>query len=184
MKHFYENTHVYYANLRGKTNQQLFETEIQKMKMLDITVKCRNTAGVQILSYCVLDNEFHLVLMAGNPTQMEEFLEQLKVKFEESCTESRPAGRTVFRKTQKREIEKESAVIRYCVRVHMFPVISGIVTAPEDYWWCSYRDYLGRKWLPLTNIFPVMAQIDADYKKAVQRMKQMHRRTAENNSGL
>lgn len=180
MQHIFGGMHICYANLRGKTSQQLFESEIQKMKMLDAAVLCRNGTEVQVLAYCVLDNEFHLVLRAEKETQMDTFLDQLKGKYGEiSGTGDRPGEKSVFRKTQIQEIEKEKAVVRCCVRVHMLPVGQGIVAAPEDYWWCSYRDYLGRNWLPLTNTDPLMEQIDAEPKKAVRQIRNLHRRAAD-----
>ena len=55
MEHTNEGTQICYAILRGKANQQLFEEEIQKMKVLDVAASIRKEMEpeIQVLAYCV-----------------------------------------------------------------------------------------------------------------------------------
>lgn len=56
------DTQLCYAVLRGKSKEQLFEEEIQKMKLLNVAAYVRKGMDINVLAYCVLDNELHLIL--------------------------------------------------------------------------------------------------------------------------
>lgn len=176
MQQNFEEMQSCYVQLRGKCNQQLFETEIQKMKILNIAVTCRDDTGIQVLAYCVLDNEMHLVLRAPNAGQVECFLNNLIMEYETTVIKTLTC-QTVFRKPVRHRLTKEKQTERYCVRVHLFPVGLGLVDKPEDYWWCSYRDYLGRRWLPLTSVGHLLSRMDDEPRKAMRRIRSLHQRT-------
>lgn len=173
MQQNFEEMQVCYVELHGKCNQQLFETEIQKMQMLKIAVMCRDDTNIQVLAYCVLDNEMHLVLRTRNVTQSEHFAEKVIAEYEADVMKTATC-QTVFRKSVIHRLSGEKQIKRYCVRVHLLPVGLGIVTRAEDYWWCSYRDYLGRRWLPLTNIHYLLSQMDEEPRRAMRQIRRLH----------
>ncbi len=178
MQKNFEEMQVCYVELRGKCNQQLFETEIQKMKMLNITVMCRDDAGVHVLAYCVLDNEIHLLIRTQNDVQTRHFIEKAIAEYETDVLKT-VTGQTVFRKPVIHRLSGENQIKRYCVRVHLFPVGLGIVDRPEDYWWCSYRDYLGRRWLPLASVGYLLSKMDGDPRKAMRQIRRLHQQIHE-----
>lgn len=173
MQYVFGKAYACYVQLRGKANQRLFETEIQKMKLLNIAAGCRSESGAEILAYCVLDNEMHLVLQAEEAGQTEQFFNRVMTEYEANLMKS-AACQTVFRKPAVQTLLKEKQIEQYCVKVHMLPAGIGLVSRPEDYWWCSYRDYLGRRWLPLTNVNPLLSLLDENPKKAIRQIRRLH----------
>lgn len=87
MERMNEGTQICYAVLRGRANQQLFEEEIQKMKVLDVAAGIRKDMEpeIQVLAYCVLDNELHLVLQTDGNQAAEKYLDKVIKRYEETC---------------------------------------------------------------------------------------------------
>lgn len=201
-----------YAILRGKANQHLFEEETQKMKILDVTARVRANMEIQILAYCVLDNEMHLLLHLGSGQSAEDFLDNIAGCYEESCIldgqtlrvdylsgqNSFPdvnssvsergffyhAGNRIrhFRKNVVKEVNGAKSAMRYWLKLHLLPVRRGIVADPEDYWWCSYLDYMGRKWLPVTDPSEILSAFSANPKRAAKLIRRQHLQALEKNT--
>lgn len=171
------DTHIYCAVLRGKTDANIFEEEVQKKWMLDIvaTVSCQS--DLPVLAYCILDNEIHLIMKSSSYDQMKAGVTHIRKLYEKLCFEGTLSGRrsSMWGTTSIREIPVEWKVIRKCVSLHMMPVKRELVARPEDYWWCSYNDYLGRKWLPVTETTILLSWMDDNRRKAVKTFRLKHR---------
>lgn len=207
MEHTNEGTQICYAILRGKANQQLFEEEIQKMKVLDVAASIRKDMEpeIQVLAYCVLDNELHLVLHAAGEQAAEKYLDKVTKRYEETCISENDAmlridylpntnhfpqvnssvheqgimyginrKATHFRKSTMHVLKDMKSALRYCMKLHMMPVKEQIVSVPEDYWWCSYPDYLGRSWLPLVSTEELLGELDVSEKQAQRIIRKKH----------
>lgn len=207
MERMNEGTQICYAILRGKANQQLFEEEIQKMKILDVAADIRKNMEpeIRVLAYCVLDNELHLVLQSVGEQNAEKYLEKVTKRYEEICIPENDAMLRIdylpgirrfpqvnssvheqgivygidrkvthFRKSTVHILKDTKAALRYCMKLHMLPVKEKIVSTPEDYWWCSYLDYLGRCWLPLASTDELLGELDTNERKAQKIIRQKH----------
>lgn len=170
-----EDTHVYCAVLRGKSETGIFENEAQKKRMLDVVVMVSARMELCVLAYCVLDNELHLLMKGSSYEQMKEGMAQIKELYERMFLNvSVPKRKSVWRPVAIREIPVEWKAVRQCVKLHMMPVKQNIVDRPEDYWWCSYNDYLGRKWLPVTETTIVLSWVDGNRRKALKNFRKQH----------
>lgn len=170
-----EDTHIYCAVLRGKSKKHIFEEEIQKKKMLDVVVNLRGTMGFRTLAYCVLDNEIHLMLEGKALEDIQQCLVRMQEQYEKAYFGLIKGEKgTLWRSSVIREIPVEWRAVRCCIRLHTLPVEKELVSRPEDYWWCSYNDYLGRKWLGLAEPDIILSWIDGDIRKAARVFRQKH----------
>lgn len=202
------DTQLCYAVLRGKSKEQLFEEEIQKMKLLNVAAYVRKGMDINVLAYCVLDNELHLILRLKDGQSAGDFLDSIARRYEEVCLPA-PAlrvdylpGQTRFpdvnssvneqgffydtekkiqhfRKSTVRVLKGAGAALRGCLKLHMLPVRQGIVADPEDYWWCSYLDYMGRQWLPVADTSEVLSGFAGSPRQVEKSIRQYHRRELE-----
>lgn len=212
MQQMSDDAKTCYAVLRGKTKEHLFEEEIQKMKILDVTAKVRISMDIHVVAYCVLDNELHLVMLLQDGQSADEFLNRIASSFEANCLEDgRPlrvdylaeqnrfpnanssvsehgffysTGKKInhFRKHTIKELNDRKAAVHYCLKMHMLPVKQGIVAEPEDYWWCSYLDYQGRNWLPVAETSQILSKFSEDPKQAMKLIRQRHMEALTKNS--
>lgn len=172
-----EDTHVYCAILRGKSKKHIFEEEIQKKKMLDVVVNIQSSMGFRILAYCILDDEMHLILENGDMDNILSGIAKIQEQYEANCPGRIKMGQgKLWRNYIIREISVEWRAVRCCIGIHVLPVKRKLVSRPEDYWWCSYRDYMGRKWLNLTDTEILLSWIDGDVRKATKIFKAQHQK--------
>lgn len=207
MQRINENTHICHAVLRGKSNLQLFEEEIQKMKILDAAANVRAEMQIQVLAYCVLDNELHLILQLGERQSAEAFLDAIARKYEATCFKQNHVPLRVdylsdqnqfpdvnssvheqgvlynvdtairhFRKHVVKMMQDTAEPLECCLKLHMLPVRKGIVRNPEDYWWCSYLDYMGRQWLPVTDTSCVLSQLGDNPRQSAGIVRYRHQK--------
>ncbi|MDO5538937.1 MAG: hypothetical protein Q4F83_02525 [Eubacteriales bacterium] len=174
MQRICENTQICYAVLRGKSNLYIWGNEIQKKKMLDAAKKSQEEMQVQILAYCVLNNEMHLLVLASQE-ETEEFIDKTKKCYLELIAEVYQIKKSViFRKDIIKILNGAEAAERYSIKLHLLPVDYGIVMQAKDYWWCSYSDYMGRKWIGLADVDWLLCQYDQKRNRAVSIMRKKH----------
>ncbi len=198
------DTQIYYAVLRGKSNRQLFEEEIQKMKILDAVVRVKEKMDLRILAYCVLDHAIHLLVRADK-TVLEDFLKQTEESYEQDCAQEaflridclsdrktfpqvnssvREQGILYgakepvrsFGKSEWKEIKDPEAALRCMLNLHLMPVRRGIVRRPADYWWCSYPDYTGRQWMPIASPSEMLSKFSDHPREAVRLFQKRHQK--------
>lgn len=180
MQRICKDTHICHVILRGKSNLHLFQEEIQKVKILDAARKSKGDVPLQVLAYCVLDNEIQLLMLEQTEGEAEKFLMRVQdnyIQEAEPVVSNKKNG--IFRKNVITELNGEKSVVRVCVKLHSLPVKYGIVKNPQDYWWCSYPDYMGRKWMELTDTAWMLQQYDSEAKKAVRLMRKDCRKYLE-----
>lgn len=180
MQRIFENAHVCHAVLRGKSNRHIFEEEIQKIKVLDKAVSVQKEDAVQILAYCVLDNELQMLLWAEDAQKTDHFLNHIMEAYGDACRiREEPLQKTVFRKAVVRKITEMSKLEKSILKLHLLPVDRKLVGKPEDYWWSSYPDYLGRHWKHIADVVSMLKTIDENPKCAMRMMRQKHNRAYE-----
>ncbi len=194
--------------LRGRANAQLFEEEIRKMKLLNMVSEMSHKADIKVLAYCLLDNELHMILHLREGQSAEDFLDGIARRFEAACPKDAywrldylpsktrlPQVRSSvheqgffydakqkiqqFRKHSVRALNGNKAVLRQLLKLHFLPVRLGITALPEDYWWCSYLDYRGRQWLPLTDPSEILDSISPNVKLAKDCIRLFHQKELE-----
>ena len=77
-----EDTHIYCAVLRGKTERSILENEAQKKHMLDVVVTVSDRTDLLVLAYCILDNELHVMMKGSSYEQMRDGMKQIRDLFQ------------------------------------------------------------------------------------------------------
>lgn len=172
MQRICEDTQICHAILRGKSNLHLFEEEIQKMKILDAAEKSKREQQTQVLAYCVLDNEVHLLVRTRVTGETESFLEQIRNRYQTALPEdSGTKGKSIFKKDSFNEVKNIESAAQCARKLHLLPVKCKVTERPEDYWWSSYTDYMGRKWIGLADTGELLHRYGQDARKAAASMR-------------
>lgn len=180
MQRICEDTHICHAILRGKSNLHLFQDEIEKMKVLDAARKSKEDIPIQVLAYCVVGGELHLLIKEQTEGEKEAFLAKVKENYLKMMAQMyKVKGTGVFRKDEIRDLAGERMAVLLCRRLHLLSTKYSMTQKPEDYWWCSYPDYLGRKWLKLTDTKWLLDQYDVKPRRAVQLMRKDYQQYLE-----
>lgn len=99
---------------------------------------------VEIISYCLMPNHFHLLLRQIEDNGINQFMRKLTNSFVKyfNIKNDRvgPLFQGNFKAVRIETIEQLIHVSRY---IHLNPVVSNLVIKPEDYKWSSYKEFLG-----------------------------------------
>lgn len=179
-----EGAQISHVILRGKTSQQVFESEIQKKKILDAVISVQEHYRVRTLAYCVLDNEIHMMIKSRKADDLSHFFDDILLRYEKLCfpyTDSfgmihrKKNMKNCFRKAIVKEAQDEGdyQTMKSCAKLHFLPIERGISQELNDYWWCSYQDYLGRRWLPVADTSYLLRHLEK--RKAAGFVREAHR---------
>lgn len=134
---------IYHVTFRAMDGAPVFASDAMKLRFLMDLLKVRRRLPFVILSYCIMTNHVHLVIMVdGAP--LARIMQRLLTRF--SIRYNRLNGRVghVFqRRYDARLCTSDDYLIALLRYVHRNPVKAGMVRRPEDWRWSSHLDYLG-----------------------------------------
>ena len=127
---------------RGINHQDIFIEEEDYRYFLNTIRELKTEMDFDIVAYCLMSNHVHLLIHDEN-LQFSKMIQRLmtryamhfnrKYKRTGPLCEGRYTGRT---------IENERYLLTAVRYIHNNPISAGI-SLPEDYKWCSYREYIG-----------------------------------------
>lgn len=151
---------MYHAMLRGINRQRIFEDDEDRRLFLNILADTKEKTGFRLFAWCLMPNHVHLLLQEGKEP-IGQIFRLIGTKY--VYWYNRRHGRTghLFQDRFRSETVEDDAgfvtVIRY---IHMNPVKAGLSDTPEEYPWCSYRDYFDPN--GLTDPSMILGMMDRD----------------------
>ncbi len=136
-------TSCYHVMMRGINKDKIF-IELQYKKFIEeLLEKFLKESGVQIISFCIMDNHLHLVLK-GELGDMSFALKKINTRFAMRINKEENRVGHVFQDRFKSEIIHNDQHLLQAIRyVHNNPVKAKIVANQKDYLWSSYRYFVG-----------------------------------------
>ena len=143
----------YHVTSRGNERRKIFQSNRDRVKYLTYVESAHERYGAMIHAYCLMGNHYHLLLETprGNLSKIVHYINGAYTTYfniKRSRSGHLFQGRFKGILVDKDEYCKELS--RY---VHLNPVRAGIVKAPLEYPWSSYRYFVGRdkkpKWLTI-----------------------------------
>ncbi|EKN70182.1 hypothetical protein BABA_06526 [Neobacillus bataviensis LMG 21833] len=132
----------YHVTSRGIRKSSLFFEDEDFKKYLSYIEETKDRYPFQLHSYCLMTNHTHLQLET-HETPLSTIMKHLNTKYAKYFNQKYDFSGHVFDKRYGAEHlnsrEYEIDVSKY---IHLNPVEAGMVTAPEEYPWSSYRTYL------------------------------------------
>lgn len=170
---------TFYEILSAKDHP--FADEIDKKKMLDLAAEVKAEQELDILAYCVTDDECHFLICNCTAEKiavaenwlMNKFSSHYEEKYEKPWKGLKPE-----RRFQKYMTEEE--IIDSCLKIHLIPMEQRLARKPEDYWWCSYVDYRRQYKRGIVNTDLVLHYLDSERKRAVRKFVSLHHITLYN----
>lgn len=151
---------MYHAMLRGINRQRIFEDDDDRRLFLRILEETKEKTGFRLFAWCLMPNHVHLLLQEGEEP-IGQIFRRIGTKY--VYWYNRRHGRTghLFQDRFRSETVEDDAgfitVIRY---IHLNPVKARLADAPEEYPWCSYREYFDPK--SLTDPSMVLGMMDRE----------------------
>lgn len=141
----------YHVTSRGNERRTVFQNNRDREKYLSYLESGHERYGAVIHAYCLMGNHYHLLLETprGNLSKILQYINgAYTTYFNIKRGRSGHLFQGRFRGILVDKDEYCKELSRY---IHLNPVRAGIVKAPLEYPWSSYRYYVGRgkkpKWL-------------------------------------
>ena len=138
LRRYQSSGHLHAINVNCFRRRPIFETAEPRDAFLSILEETRHKYSMQVIGYVVMPTHVHLLLSEPETGKLSTAMQVLKQRFsrtrvlEEEVWEPRYYDFNIFTEHKLRE------KLEY---IHMNPVHAGLVVAPADWRWSSYRFY-------------------------------------------
>ena len=131
-----ENSFYHVCN-RGNNKEQVIRNAEDKQMFINLLYRNFKACGIKIVTFCIMDNHFHLILKTGkNPQDLSKFMQKVTTSFAVQINRKYKRVGHVFQGRYNANylpLRKDLAqAISY---IQNNPVREGIVKKPKEYRW-------------------------------------------------
>ena len=124
---------------RGAARQPIFFQETDRTLFLDCIALAWLASQMDVHSYCLMDNHFHLLVRSRN-ANLSTFLKQLSGRYTRLVNKRIGRDGPLFRGRANSILIQDDAQLLQPLRyIHLNPVAAGLCKSPEDWLWSSAR---------------------------------------------
>lgn len=135
---------VYHIIQRGNERKNIFLSEEDKLKFLEIIERMKSKYNFLIYAFCLMDNHVHL-LIDDNGNDISQILKSINISYAYYFNRIHRRCGHLFQDRFKSElVDDERYFLEVSRYIHNNPVKAGIVDNPFDYKWSSSSSYTGR----------------------------------------
>lgn len=124
-----------------------FKTDEHRKIFIELLEQMAETYGVEILAYCLLPNQYHL-LMRTPRANLSRAMRQLNGVFTQRCNQRLGGSGHLFRGRYKAVLVADSYLAHAARYIHQLPVLQKAAKAPEAFKWSNCRAQLGLEAAP------------------------------------
>lgn len=167
-------TGIYHIMVRGINRQEIFHSEEDFRKYMEILERTKNISGCEIYGYCLMGNHIHLVIKETNE-DIGRIMKRIGASYANWYNWKYERVGHVFQDRYKSECVEDDSYLMTVIRyVHSNPVVAGMMKLPEEYKWsstCAY--YLGKEYPGgITNTAVVLGLFGGNKKSSIEEFKQ------------
>lgn len=136
---------VYHVTARGNARAAIFLNDDDRRRFVALLTETAGHLGWTCHAYCLMDNHFHLLLETAS-ANLGRGMRQINGVYTQRFNRARDRVGHVFQGRYKAIlVEKQAYLLELCRYVVLNPVRAGMVAAPGDWAWSSYRRMAGQR---------------------------------------
>lgn len=140
----YESS-FFHIMVQGINKEYIFQKDEYKEKYLEFLLDSVKANGVDIISYCIMDNHVHSILFTPIIQDLSKVMASTNTKYAKFYNKELNRCGFVFRDRYRCESIMNQGHLDNCIRyIHNNPVEANICGNPSDYKYSSYNDYKNR----------------------------------------
>ncbi len=141
----------YHVINRGNGGERIFTSKRDHEKFLECLAVLHERFGVNIHSYCLMSNHYHLLIETPQ-ANLSAAIQWLNVSYAIWFNKKHKRHGHLFQGRFKAIlVDADEYLTQVSCYIHLNPVKAGITSNPQDYRWSSYCDFIGErtalKWL-------------------------------------
>jgi len=163
LRKLYENAWYHVMN-RGIDKNPIFYNINQKYMFLDLLEYVSEEFLIEIHSYCLMSNHYHLLIHTPQPN-LDKAMKYLNGVYTMRVNRDLNRDGSLLRgRYNSKVVDKDNYFLHVSRYIHLNPVEAGMTINPAHYPWSSYRAYIkkGMKpdWLHTEKILECFGSID------------------------
>jgi putative transposase len=162
-RNFYKNTFHHLYN-RGANKQLIFFDKANYVYFLERLKFYKNKYGIELLSYCLMPNHFHLfVRQLTEELPISEFISSLLNSYTKSINKTYKRSGTLFESKTKSKQIIDDAYFKWIIKYILEnPVKAGLAVTITDWEYSNAKDLFGLRHDCLINIEEVLSYFDSE----------------------
>ncbi len=137
----YSELKVYHTIIRGIDKQDIFLSEKDKVKFIEIIKNTKEKYNYEVYVYCLMDNHVHLVIYDKNE-DISKIMQSIEISYAGYFNRKyQRTGHLFQNRFFSKRVEDREYLKNLCRYIHQNPLKVGIAKT-EKYKWSSYNKYL------------------------------------------
>ncbi|HIT90623.1 MAG TPA: hypothetical protein IAC41_09425 [Candidatus Merdenecus merdavium] len=165
------SNHFYYIILTGRKGKNIFADECDKSQFLNIVQRIYTKSIYKVCSYCILDNDVHLLMISKDPKSANK-ISLLIEEYSQYYKETHDDKIVILK---KHDMKKIISPVEKCIEIHMLPVKTGITERVQDYWWSSFGTYYRKNMKKHIDPEDILNLISDKKREAKKKFMEMHK---------
>ena len=130
---------------QGHNSQPLFVEQADFRFYLDTLLEWKIKLGCRLYSFCLMTNHVHIVVDPGkDPENLGRLMKRVAARYTRRVNRLEKRSGTAWNgRFKSSPIDTDNYLMACCRYVELNPVRAGMVVAPQDYEWSSYRAKAG-----------------------------------------
>jgi putative transposase len=167
---------VYHVTSRGNASASIYPVDSDRHRFLEVLAQVVKRFNWLCHAYCLMDNHYHLIIETSE-ANLSVGMRHLNGVYTQILNRRHNRVGHIFQGRFKAIlIEKECHLLELCRYIVLNPVRAGVVGAPEQWIWSSYRatsgraerpEFLTTQWV-LANFSGIISQSQRAYRKFVR----------------
>jgi REP element-mobilizing transposase RayT len=134
----------YHVINRGNAGEAIFRDDKDRDKFLRYLEKAVERFSLRLHVYCLMKNHYHLLIETPE-ANLSRALQWINVSYAAFFNRKHQRSGHLFQgRFRSILIEADEYLSELSRYIHLNPVKAGVVAAPEEYPWSSYRAFIGR----------------------------------------
>ena len=152
----------------GHNNQPIFTDDDDFEYYLSTLADFKDAYGVSVYAFCLMSNHVHLIVEPGEDISgMAQLMKRLAGRQTRHFNRKHNRRGTLWESRYRSSpIQTEPYLLACCRYVELSPVRAGLVSAPGDYKWSSYRRHAQNSalypWLDMHNCYLALGDSESN----------------------
>lgn len=171
---------LYHVTSRGDRRESIFVDDEDRRALLSVVAQGLERFDAQMLAYCLMGNHYHFVLHTRG-ANLSLLMRHINGVYSQRFNRRHGlVGHLLQGRFKAILVDRDAYLLAVCRYVELNPVRAGMVDAPVDWAWSSYRSHVGLQvgpdWLDTAGLHGYLLGHDTETPEHARRAGEMYAR--------